>query len=123
MSFNYQIGDYHETYRTFKLDVPERYNWAYEVFDAWGQDSSKVAMVWVGRTGDTKKVTFRHLSERSKRVANALIGLGVQPGDKVFIMLPRIIEWWELILGCMRSRTISVPVSYTHLKLPTTPYV
>ena len=24
-------------------------------------------------------------------------------------MLPRIIEWWELILGCMRSRTISVP--------------
>ena len=109
MSFDYQIGDYYETYRTFKLDVPERYNWAYEVFDAWGQDSSKVAMVWVGRAGDTKEVTFRHLSERSKRVANALIGLGVQPGDRVFVMLPRIIEWWELILGCMRSRTISVP--------------
>ena len=109
MSFDYQIGDYYETYRTFKLDVPERYNWAYEVFDAWGQDSSKVAMVWVGHAGDTKEVTFRHLSERSKRVANALIGLGAQPGDRVFVMLPRIIEWWELILGCMRSRTISVP--------------
>ena len=51
MSVDYQIGDYYETYRTFKLDVPERYNWAYEVFDAWGQDSSKVAMVWVGRAG------------------------------------------------------------------------
>ena len=111
MSFDYQIGNYYETYRTFKLDVPERYNWAYEVFDMWGQDPSKVAMIWVGCDGDTKEVTFRYLSERSQRVANALIGLGVRPGDKVFIMLPRIIEWWELILGCMRSLAISVPAT------------
>ena len=47
MSNNYQIGDYAETYRNFKLTVPERYNWAYEGFDPWGRDPNKLAMVWV----------------------------------------------------------------------------
>ena len=109
MDQDYQIGNYQETYRTFRLDMPERYNWAYEVFDRWGRDPSKIAMVWVGADGHSREVTFRQLGERSRRAANALAGLGVQPGDRVFIMLPRIVEWWELILGCIRARTISVP--------------
>ena len=36
MNQQYQIGDYRETYRTFSLPRPERYNWTYEVFDKWG---------------------------------------------------------------------------------------
>ena len=109
MAHQYQIGDYHETYRTFKLTVPERYNWAYEVFDAWARDSSKIAMVWVGDDGHSREVTFRQFSERSQRVANTLIGLGLEPGDRAMIVLPRIVEWWELILGCIRAQVVSVP--------------
>ena len=37
----HHIGDYEKTYRSFQLDVPERYNWAYEVFDKWGRDPEK----------------------------------------------------------------------------------
>ena len=37
MTQQYQVGDYEETYRTFSLEVPERFNWAYEVFDKWGE--------------------------------------------------------------------------------------
>ena len=109
MAQKYLIGDYHETYRSFKLTVPERYNWAYEVFDRWAQDPSKVAMVWVGNDGRSREVTFRRFSERSQRAANVLTGLGLLPGDHAFIMLPRIVEWWELILGCIRARVVSVP--------------
>ena len=111
MSQSYQIGDYHETYRNFRLEVPERYNWAYEVFDRWGQDPSKVAMVWVGDDGRSREVTFREFGERSRRAANALLGLGAEPGDRVFIMLPRLVEWWELALGCIRARLVSVPAT------------
>jgi acetyl-CoA synthetase/medium-chain acyl-CoA synthetase len=109
MAQKYLIGNYHETYRNFKLTVPERYNWAYEVFDRWAQDPSKVAMVWVGNDGRSREVTFRRFSERSQRVANVMAGLGLQPGDHAFIMLPRIVEWWELILGCIRAQVVSVP--------------
>ena len=103
MSQQYQIGSYRETYRSFKLEVPERYNWAYEVFDHWARDPRRVAMVWAGDDGSTREVTFREMSEGSSRIANALAGIGARPGDKVLTMLPRVVEWWELVLGCMRA--------------------
>jgi acetyl-CoA synthetase/medium-chain acyl-CoA synthetase len=108
MSAVYQIGDYRETYRAFRLEVPERFNWAYEVFDHWAEDPGKVAMVHVGPDGQARELTFRRLAERSQRVANALAGLG-RPGDRVFVMLPRLAEWWEIILGCIRGCLVSVP--------------
>jgi acetyl-CoA synthetase/medium-chain acyl-CoA synthetase len=107
---NYQIGDYARTYKTFRQHVPERYNWAYEVFDEWGRDPDKVAMVWVAPDGQTsRQITFKEMGERSKRAANALVGLGAKPGDRVFIMLHRVVEWWELMLGCMRAGLVPVP--------------
>ena len=110
MSQPYQIGDYAETYRTFQQTVPERYNWAYEVFDEWGNDPAKVATVWVAPDGHTSRsITFAEMSERSKRVANALTALGAKRGDRVFIMLHRVVEWWEVMLGCMRSGVVPVP--------------
>ena len=111
MSQQYQIGSYRETYRSFKLEVPERYNWAYEVFDHWARDPRKVAMVWAGDDGSTREVTFREMSEGSSRIANALAGIGARPGDRVLTMLPRVVEWWELVLGCMRRQLVPVPVT------------
>ena len=107
----HQIGDYHETYRTFRLEAPERFNWAYEVFDRWANDPSKLAMLWVGNDGVSRNITYRELSDRSKLVANMLIARGAKPGDRVFIMLPRIVEWWEIMLGCIRSQTVSAPAT------------
>ena len=106
---DYQIGDYAETYRTFKQMAPARFNWAYEVFDKWGQDPNKVAMLWVGQNDESREITFREFGQRSKRAANALTGLGARPGDRVFTMLPRVVEWWETVLGCMRARLVPVP--------------
>ena len=111
MSQDYQIGDYHETYRTFKLDVPDRFNWAYEVFDRWAQDPSKLAMLWVSPEGQPRNVTYRELGERSRRAANALISLGLVRGDCVFIMLPRVVEWWETTLACIRAELVSTPAT------------
>ena len=109
MSQQFQIGDYRETYRNFRLDVPDRFNWAYDVFDHWGRQPQKVAMVWVGQDGRSREITFAEFGQRSRRVANALAGLGTVPGDRVFIMLPRLVEWWELTLGCIRGRFVPVP--------------
>ena len=37
---DYLVGDYLETYQTFKPTTPERYNWAYELFEKWGVNST-----------------------------------------------------------------------------------
>ena len=68
-----------------------------------------MAIVWVGPDGNSREVTFRELGERSRRVANLLSGLGAEPGDRIFVMLPRLVEWWEILLGCIRGRFVSVP--------------
>ena len=107
----YQIGEYHETYRNFRLEAPERFNWAYEVFDRWAEDPSKLAMLWVSHDGSPRNVTYSELATRSKRAANALVGLGARPGDRILIMLPRVVEWWEIVLGCIRSQVVSAPAT------------
>ena len=56
-----------------------------------------------------RRFTFAELGERSRRFANALTGIGVAPGDRVFIMLPRVWQWWEIVLGCIRARVVSMP--------------
>ncbi|HYE92839.1 MAG TPA: AMP-binding protein [Terriglobales bacterium] len=103
------MTDYAATMRDFRLDVPARFNWAYETFDRWGRDPNKLAMLWVSPDGQPRRFTFAELGERSRRFANVLGGLGVLPGERVFIMLPRVWQFWELVLGCIRARTVSMP--------------
>jgi len=101
--------DYARTMREFRLDVPARYNWAFDTFDAWARDPAKLALLWVSSDGQARRFTFAELSERSRRFANVLAGLGVAPGERVFIMLPRVWQWWEIVLGCIRARVVSMP--------------
>ena len=61
MSNQYQIGNYEETYKSFSLNVPDRYNWTYEVFDKWANDPQKIAMYWVN---DQNNLNFRNLNNR-----------------------------------------------------------
>jgi len=106
---DYLVGDYLETYQTFKPTKPERYNWAYEIFDKWGDDPDHLAMVWVSDADESKEITYREFTERSKRLANALSGIGAQPGDRVLTMMHRVPEWWEIVLASIRGRFVSAP--------------
>src|SRR5438128_7435311 len=101
--------DYARTMREFRLDVPARYNWAFDTFDTWARDPAKLALLWVSSDGQPRRFTFAELSERSRRVANVRGGSGVAPGERIFIMLPRVWQWWEIVLGCIRARVVSMP--------------
>jgi acetyl-CoA synthetase/medium-chain acyl-CoA synthetase len=92
-----------------KLEVPDRFNWAFETFDAWGRDPEKLALLWVSADGQSRRFTFRELTERSSRLASALAGLGVTPGERAFIILPRVYQFWEIVLGCIRACVVSMP--------------
>ncbi|MQA85401.1 MAG: AMP-binding protein [Streptosporangiales bacterium] len=101
--------DYETARRTFRLDVPGRYNWTSAVLDRWARQEDKLAMLWVGPQGEERRLTFDHFARASNRFANVLRGLGVQPGQSLFVMLPRVVEWWEVILGSMRAGVVWAP--------------
>jgi acyl-coenzyme A synthetase/AMP-(fatty) acid ligase len=105
----HNMADYEETVRTFRLEVPERFNFARDVIGRWAQDPTKLAMHWLGPNGEERRLTFRDFAERSDRVAMMLRKAGVQRGDRVMVQLPRTPEWWEVLLGCFKAGAVAVP--------------
>ncbi|MEP7104829.1 MAG: AMP-binding protein [Chloroflexota bacterium] len=105
----HNMTDYEETIRTFKLDVPEHFNFAREVIGHWAQNPEKLGMWWLSHDGRERKVTFREFAERSDKFAEILQRSGVKAGDRVLVQLPRVPEWWEVLLGCMKAGAVAVP--------------
>src|SRR5438270_1473736 len=104
------MADYEETVRTFKLDVPERFNFAREVIGRYAEDPEHLAMWWLSGDGSQeRKITFKEFAERSDKFAEILQRSGVKPGDRVLVQLPRVPEWWEVMLGCMKAGAVAVP--------------
>ncbi len=105
----HNMTDYQQARRDFKWEVADDYNFAIDTIGKWAQDPEKLALFWVGQDGTEERYTFAHFDEQSSRVAHALEKLGVQKGDRVLLMLPRIVEWWETMLGLMKLGAIGIP--------------
>jgi acetyl-CoA synthetase len=106
----YNMVDYDETYRNFKIEVPEYFNFGFDVIDAWARrDRNKIAMVWVNQKGEEKKFTFRELSHMSNQIANMFIKYEITKGDRVLIMLPRVPEWWIFTIALIKMGAIYCP--------------
>jgi acetyl-CoA synthetase len=68
------------------------------------------AMIWIGKDGANRLVSYRELSETSSRFANVLQRHGVRPGDRVAGLMPRVPEALITILGALKAGAIYVPV-------------
>ena len=107
---HHNIPDYDEMYKTFTIDVPEYFNFGFDVIDAWAdKDRNKLAMVWVNQEGEEKKFTFWDLKRLSNQIVNMLIKYGIGKGDRVLIMLPRVPEWWTATLALIKRGAVYCP--------------
>ncbi|HET9724726.1 MAG TPA: AMP-binding protein [Actinomycetota bacterium] len=103
--------DYEETRRTFRLEVPERFNYARDVVDAWtAREPGRLALLAVDPAGEhPQRLSFGDLSRLSNRAANFLAAAGIGRGDRVFVMLPRIPEWHVALLGLIKLGAVPMP--------------
>lgn len=62
----------------------------------------KVALHFEGEPGDRTTVTYADLQRRVSQAANALTALGIEPGDRVVIYLPVLVETIVITLACAR---------------------
>ena len=67
---------------------------------------NKVALIWEGEPGDSRKYTYQQLYEEVCKFANVLKKKGVKKGDRVTIYMPMIPELPIALLACARIGAI-----------------
>ena len=87
-------------------------NMAHEAIDrhATGSRADKTALVWQGTHGEREDYNFGQMKEQSDRFANVLRSLGVEKGDRVFILLQRIPELYFAFFGVLKTGAIVSPM-------------
>lgn len=89
--------------------IPEYYNTAWDV-DRHAE-TGRVAIRWENDRGEKREVSYSKLKEESDRVARGLLSSGLQKGDRIMILLPRIPEAYVAYLGALKAGLAVMPGS------------
>lgn len=106
------FDSYEDFMDNLQIDVPEDFNFAYDVVDEWARvEPDKKALVWCNDAGDEKTLTFTDVSRMSNRVAHAFTKLGIKKGDIVMVVLRRRWEYWIVAMALCKIGAIIIPGS------------
>ena len=75
-----------------------------------GRDPDRVGAVFAGEDGSRRELTFAELSRDVTRLAEGLVRLGVEPGDRVAIYLPMCPEVAVASHACAHLGAVQVPL-------------
>ncbi len=102
-------ADYDRVRAEFRWQCAENFNFGFDVVDRWATASpDHTALHWVGPDGE-QTITYAQLAERSGRFARAVRSLPIAPGERVLVILPRVPEWWEALIGLLKAGVIAIP--------------
>ena len=109
-----EFGSYEDFLHNFRINVPENFNFAYDVLDVIAEEEpEKRALQWAHMDGRERAFTFAEIARLSKQAANLFVRLGIQKGDKVMLVLRRHYTFWIAIMALCRIGAVAVPA--THL--------
>ena len=109
-----EFADYDALCRDFKVEVPERFNFGYDVVDGWAAEApEKEALLWTNEQGEERRFTFGELKELTDRTAAFFQSLGIGKGDRVMMMLKRHYQFWLSIVALHKLGAVAIPA--THL--------
>lgn len=105
------MTDYEAERAAFRLDVPERFNFVLDVLERRAKATPDgLALLALDAAGaEAARYSWAEMARESRRMGNALLGLGLKKGDPLFVMLPRIPEWYVAALGAIRIGAIPMP--------------
>jgi acetyl-CoA synthetase len=88
------------------------YNIAHEAVDrhAASPRAERTAIRWIGKNGERRDISYRALKAETDRFANALRGLGVTPGERVFVLMGRLPELYVAVLGSLKAGCVVSPL-------------
>lgn len=107
----------YRSYRDFKerfvINVPERFNFAYDVVDEIAAKSpDKTALVWCNDEGEEHFFSFGDMKTLSDKAANVLKDCGIGRGDRVMLTLKRRYEYWIITLALCKLGATVIPATF-----------
>ncbi|MBY4898531.1 acyl-CoA synthetase [Cupriavidus sp. AU9028] len=84
-------------------------NIAHECIDRHAGDD-RTAVILVRANGDDERFGFSELAEISSRFAHYLVERGIEPGDRVAVMLEPSREFYAAMFGAIKMGAIAVPL-------------
>src|SRR3954463_10020658 len=106
------LDRYDELYRSFRWNVPPRYNIARACCAQWAADRSRFALYWEDESGATAAYSFWDIQQEANRLSNALAALGVRRGDRVALVLPQRPEMAIAYMAIFQMGAIALPLSH-----------
>ncbi|MFM1997504.1 MAG: hypothetical protein RLZZ111_1891, partial [Planctomycetota bacterium] len=87
-------------------------NIAHEAVDRHAQSGrdDHVALRCIDLAGGRRDITYAELAGLTSRFANVLAGLGVAPGDRVFVLTGKIPELFVAAFGTLKARAVFAPL-------------
>ncbi len=100
--------------KNFRIEVPENFNFGYDVVDAWAaEDPDKEAILWTNDKGECIHFSYADLKKYTDQTASYFQSLGIGLGDKVMLILKRRYEFWYSIIALHKLGAVVIPA--THL--------
>src|SRR5690242_8889279 len=92
------------------LIAPLRYNLVSEI-QRFTNDKEKIAIKWERQEGETQEITYESLMKNANKIGNVLLEKGLKKGDVVLIIIPRLIEAYEVYLAALKLGIVVIPSS------------
>ena len=108
-----QFTSYEDYNEHLEFIIPEHFNFAYDVMDAWAEEApEKQALLWTNDEGEERRTTFGQLKVESDQAAAYLQSLGIGKGDPVMLILKRRYEWWITMLALHKLAAVVIPATH-----------
>lgn len=93
-----------------ELIAPEQYNLVSE-FEKYANGTNMKALIYISATGKRQEITYEKLMELSNKAANVFTENGLNKGDVVLVMVPRLIEAYVTYIGALKAGLVVIPSS------------
>ena len=100
----------HAAVRHPQWETAPRFNIARACCDRWAAEPGRIAIIQKNADGSVQQHSFLTLQQQANRLANSLREQGVQPGDRIGIMLPQGLEAGTAHIALYKLGAIAVPL-------------